>query len=157
MNSVAQLAVIAAISMAAAGGTYLVKGPPKRLLHCDPATLKPDELCLEAIPVDADVVWVDARKRADWEKNGVPGSLLWNLDADEDMQALEAEAAVRIAMNPKVVVYCSDENCGVSRQVAERIRALGLGAEVFVLRGGWRALSEAGRVKVSSADKVSGP
>ena len=66
------------------------------------------------------------------------------------MQAFEAGAAVRIATTPRVIVYCSDENCGVSRQVAQRIRALDLGAEISVLRGGWRALSEAGRVKGSS-------
>jgi rhodanese-related sulfurtransferase len=96
------------------------------------------------------VVWVDARPRSDWEKNSVPGSILWNLDPSEDMQAFEAEAAMKIAANPRVIVFCSDENCGVSRQVADRIRALDLGAQVSVLRGGWRALSEAGRVKGSS-------
>ncbi len=99
-----------------------------------------------------EVVWVDARPRKDWEKNGVPGSLLWNLDPAEDMQAFEAEAAMKIAMTPKVIVYCGDENCGVSRQIAERIRAMDLGAEVFVLHGGWRALSEAGRIRGSSPE-----
>jgi rhodanese-related sulfurtransferase len=74
--------------------------------------------------------------------------VLWNLDPGEDMQAFEAELAPRIAATPRVIVYCSDEACGVSRQVAERIRALGLGAEVSVLHGGWRALYEAGRVSV---------
>jgi rhodanese-related sulfurtransferase len=150
MNAIAQLAIVATLSFAVAGGTYLVKGPPNRLLRCDPATLKPDEICLESIPAGADVVWVDARPRSDWEKNSVPGSILWNLDPSEDMQAFEAEAAMKIAANPRVIVFCSDENCGVSRQVADRIRALDLGAEVSVLRGGWRALSEAGRVKDSS-------
>jgi rhodanese-related sulfurtransferase len=150
MNAIAQLAIIGTLSFAVAGGTYLVKGPPNRLLRCDPATLKPDEICLESIPADAEVVWVDARPRSDWEKNSVPGSILWNLDPSEDMQAFEAEAAMKIAANPRVIVFCSDENCGVSRQVADRIRALDLGAQVSVLRGGWRALSEAGRVKGSS-------
>lgn len=150
MKSVAQLAVISAMALAAAGGTWLIKGPPVRRLVCDPATLKADEVCLESIPGGTEVVWVDARKRSDWEKNGVPGSLLWNLDADEDMKAFEAEAVSRIAVTPRVIVYCGDENCGMSRQVAERIRGLDLGAEVSVLRGGWRALNEAGRVKGSN-------
>lgn len=149
MNPWRQLVVIAAVSLAAAGGTYWVKGPPNRLFRCDPATLEADEVCLEKIPVGADVVWVDARPRADWEKTGVPGSLLWNLEPSEDMQAFEAAAAVRIAVTPRVIVYCGDENCGVSRQVAASIRALDLGAEVSVLRGGWRALSEAGRLRKS--------
>ncbi len=150
MKAVAQLAVITALSIAAAGATWWIKGPPTRLLLCDPATLKEDEVCLESIPPDAEVVWVDARSRADWEKNGVSGSLLWNLDPTEDMQAFEATIAAGILMSPRVIVYCGDENCGVSRQVAERIRALDLGAKISVLHGGWRALSEAGRVKGSS-------
>ncbi len=152
MKTFGQLALIAAIALAAAGGTWLLKGPPERLLRCDPATLKPDEVCLESLPAGSDFVWVDARSRKDWERNGMPGSVLWNLDPTEDMQAFEAQIAMKVAMNPHVIVYCGDENCGVSRQIAERIRALDLGAEVFVLRGGWRALSEAGRVRGSSPE-----
>jgi rhodanese-related sulfurtransferase len=152
MNSVAQLAVITGISLAAAGGTWLVKGPPDRLLQCDPAALKSDELCIQTIPADADVLWVDARSRKEWEESGVPGSILWNLDPSEDMQAFEAEAAMKIMTHPRVIVYCGDENCGLSRQIADRIRALDLGAEVFVLYGGWRALNEAGRIKGSSPE-----
>jgi rhodanese-related sulfurtransferase len=150
MNPWQQLTVIAALALAAAGGTFLVKGPPNRMFRCDHATLKPDEVCLDAIPTATNVVWVDARPRSDWEKNGVPGSLLWNLDPAEDMQAFEAAIAVRITTTPRVIVYCGDENCGVSRQIASRIRGLDLGAEVSVLRGGWRALNEAGRIKSAS-------
>jgi rhodanese-related sulfurtransferase len=152
MNALGQLAVIAAVALAAAGGTWWIKGPPLRTLVCDPASLQPDEVCLEQIPGDAAVLWVDARPRDEWLRNGVEGSVLWNLDPTEDMQAFEAEAAVRIVETPRVIVYCGDENCGVSRQVAERVRALGLGAEVSVLFGGWRSLSEAGRVRDSSPD-----
>ena len=150
MNYLVQTVAIAAIAAAAAGTTWLVKGPPVRTLQCDPALLKPDEICLQQVPSAGEIVWVDARPQKDWETSGVPGSILWNLDPAEDMQAFEAAAAMRIAANPRVIVYCGDENCGVSRQVAERIRALDLGAEVSVLHGGWRALSEAGKVKGSS-------
>jgi len=150
MNSLGQLAAIGFISALAAGGTFWLKGPPVRTLRCDPATLKPDEICLQQISPDEPVLWVDARHRKDWEKNGVPGSALWNLDADEDMQAFEADIAMRIMETPQVIVYCGDENCGLSRQVADRIRSLQLGAEVSVLHGGWRALSEAGMVKDSN-------
>ena len=147
MNYQSQLAVIAAVSLAAAGVTFLVKGAPERRFFCDAANLKPGEVCLHQIPAGTTVLWVDARSRKDWEKNGVPGSILWNLDPAEDMLAFEAAAAVRIAETPRVIVYCGDENCGISSQVADRIRKLDLGAEVSVLRGGWRALSEAGMSK----------
>jgi rhodanese-related sulfurtransferase len=108
--------------------------------------LKPDEICLEQVPTDSAILWVDARSRADWQRNGLPGSVLWNLDPREDMQVFEAEVAMRILETPRVIIYCGDENCGVSRQVAGQIERLGMGAEVSVLSGGWRALSEAGRI-----------
>lgn len=150
MNAVGQLAAVIAVSFAAAGGTFLIKGPPKRTFICDPAALKPDEVCLEQIPADAKILWVDARQRSQWEKSGLPGSVLWNLDPGEDMQAFEAEIVPKILETPHVIVYCGDENCGLSREVAKRIRALDLGAEVSVLRGGWQALVDAGRIKGSS-------
>jgi rhodanese-related sulfurtransferase len=147
MNSIGQLAGITSIALAAAGGTFWLKGPPVRQLVCDQATLKADEICLDKVPPSAKILWVDARHRQDWIKNGMPGSALWNLDSTENMQAFEADVAARIMETPHVIVYCGDENCGLSRQVAEKIRALQLATEVSVLRGGWRALSEAGRVK----------
>ncbi len=150
MNAVGQLATIAIISLAASAGTFWIKGPPARSFVCDPATLKPDEVCLQQIGGSEKILWVDARLRKDWEKSGLPGSVLWNLDPAEDMQAFEADAAMRIMETPRVIVYCGDENCGLSHQIAERIRSLQLGAEVSVLRGGWRALKDAGRIKDSN-------
>ena len=152
MNALVQLVLISTAALAAAGATWLVKGPPQRTMACDPAAIAPDEVCVQEISTDVAVLWVDARPRAEWEANGLPGSVLWNLDPAEDMTVFEAEVAMRIMETPRVIVYCGDENCGVSRQVAERIRGLGLGAEVSVLHGGWRALAEAGRVKGSSPD-----
>ena len=150
MNAVGQLVSIGIIALTAAGGTFWIKGPPRRTVLCDPAALKADEICLQQISDRDKVLWVDARHRKDWEKDGLPGSVLWNLDAEENMQAFEADIAMRIMETPRVIVYCGDENCGLSRQVANRIRDLQLGAEVSVLHGGWRALSEAGRIKGSS-------
>lgn len=149
MNTWAEMGVIGGLALAAAGGTVLFQGPPDRSsppLVCDPAELKEHELCLSDVR-DRGVenfLWIDARRRSEWQADGYPGSLLWNLEADEDMNAFAAEAAPRLFETPQVIVYCGDENCGLSRQVAERIRELGLGNEVFVLYGGWRALSDAG-------------
>ncbi|MEO8614319.1 MAG: rhodanese-like domain-containing protein [Luteolibacter sp.] len=150
MNPLGQLAAIVVISFAAAGVTFLAKGPPIRTFLCDPATLKPDEICLEQIPKDAKILWVDARPRGQWEKSGLPGSVLWNLDPIEDNQRFEAEIVPKILETSRVIVYCGDENCGLSREVAKRIRALDLGADVSVLRGGWQALMDAGRIKDSN-------
>jgi rhodanese-related sulfurtransferase len=150
MNSLSQLAAITCISLVAASGTYGLKGPPFRKYVCDPASLKNNEVCLETLSVTPKILWVDARNRQDWMKDGISGSVLWNLDSTENMQAFEAEVATRIMETPRVIVYCGDENCGLSHQVAEKIRALQLATEVSVLRGGWRALNEAGRIKDSN-------
>ncbi|NJM37362.1 MAG: rhodanese-like domain-containing protein [Akkermansiaceae bacterium] len=147
MNAFGQLVAITFVSGAAVAGTYLLKGGPERKLTCNPAAIKKDEICIQQILADAKVLWVDARSRKDWERDGLPGSVLWNLDAGEDTQTFEAEIAARIIETPRVIVYCGNENCGLSRQIAEKINALQLGAEISVLYGGWRALNEAGRIE----------
>ena len=145
MNSLTQLAAVLTISLAAAGTTYWIKGPPDRAVSCDPAKLPADEVCLDRVMSEwqGKVLWVDARPRAEWERNSMAGAFLWNLDTNEDMNAFEAEAMGRMVDGGRVIVYCSNENCGTSRQVADRIKALQLGNEVFVLHGGWRALAAA--------------
>ncbi len=148
MNAIVQLAAVIAMAAAGAGGTFLIKGAPLRALVCDPATLKEGEICLQQ--VTEPVVWIDARPRKDWEANGLPGSILWNLDASEDAQAFEAEAMMKLIENPRAVVYCSNEDCGVSKQVADKVRALDPTYEVKALRGGWQALKDAGKIKDSS-------
>ena len=147
MRTSLQLAIIGSVSLAAAGLTYLISGPPTRSHLCDPATRKSDEICLSEISDPNGLLWVDARSRAAWQKNGLPESILWNLDPAEDMQAFESNNAEKIASAQIVVIYCGDENCGISRQIANRIRQLDLGPQVRVLNGGWRALKDADRVR----------
>ena len=147
MRTSSQLAIICSISLAAAGLNYLVSGPPIRSHICDPATRKPDEICLSELNDTKGLLWIDARSRAAWQNNGLPESILWNLDPTEDMQAFESNNAEKIASAQIVVIYCGDENCGISRQVANRIRQLDLGPQVRVLNGGWRALKDADRVR----------
>jgi len=146
MKILAQMLAIVGLAVIGAGATYLLRGGPDRSVPCDPTTLKSDEVCLDRVMGEwkGEVLWVDARSRAEWAREAVAGALLWNLDEQEDMQAFEAEAAMRMIDGQRVVVYCSNEDCGVSRQVADRVRALQLGNEVFVLHGGWRALQAAG-------------
>lgn len=150
MRMVLEAGAIVLVALGGAVGTWWIKGPPARVLVCDPATLKSDEVCLDSVRSAEGILWVDARSRGEWRRNGVPGSALWNLDPAEDAMAMEAEAAPRVMEARKVVVYCGDEQCGVSRQIADRIRKLDFGVPVVVLRGGWRALDEAGLVKGSS-------
>ena len=144
MNTAAQFSVLAAVSLAAAGVSWLLRPPPtEKPAHvCNPDEIREDEICLA--DVKGKVLWVDARPRGEWEKNGVEGSILWNLEPGEDANLFEAEAAPHIAEAELVVVYCGSEKCGTSREVAGRIRRLGFGPEVKALHGGWDALRDSG-------------
>jgi len=143
MNTLAQAVMVLTIALAAAAATYLIKGPPERAVRCDASQIKSDEVCLARVMGEwqGRVLWVDARQRGNWQRNGMAGAALWNLDTSENMQTFEADVASRMLDGLRVVVYCDNENCGISRQVAERIKALQLGNQVFVLYGGWRALA----------------
>ncbi len=146
MNAAAQLAIIASVSLAAAGATWVVKGPPPTppAFVCDPSKLSEGEICLSG--VSGNVLWVDARLRSEWQENGLEGAILWNMDSKEDQNEMETGAVMRIAAGvDMVVVYCSSEACGTSKQIAERIRRLDLGPPVKTLHGGWDALKGRGR------------
>ena len=141
MKSVFQIAILLAISASAASISWLTrdKNPkPDPVPVCDPATIKADEICFDQVPEN--VLWIDARLRHEWEINGYPNSILWNLDPSEDSNKMEADAFLKIAESKFVVVYCTSQSCGTSRQIAEKVRKLELGIEVKVLHGGYPAL-----------------
>ena len=88
MNTWSQLALVFCISCAAALATYRISGPPDRRVPCDARQLEhPDEICLDRVMGEwrGAVLWVDARSRAEWRRDGVPGSLLFNINPAEDM------------------------------------------------------------------------
>lgn len=140
MNALAQFGVIVGLSFAAAGGSWLLKGPPEKqkTFACERDKIREDEICLS--DVTGNVLWIDGRSRSEWQGNGLKGSVLWNMDPKEDPNLFEAEAAPHIAAAELVVVYCGSEKCGTSREVADRIRRMELGPPVKVLHGGWDAI-----------------
>ena len=147
MNLAVQTAIIAGSALVASALTFKVAGPPERGVVCRPESLKPGEICLRDVTSrwGGKVLWIDARQRNDWEKDGVPGSLLWNLT--EDQQAFEAAAMERLVEGLPVIVYCDSASCGLSAQVAAKIRALEVAPEVHSLHGGAEALKAAGVLK----------
>lgn len=81
-------------------------------------------------------IWVDARPQEDYEREHVPGALLLNEDRWNEL--LPAMLATW-SSGKRVVVYCSTEGCGASREVAHRLRKEAGLTNVFVLEGGWEA------------------
>ena len=84
----------------------------------------------------SNALWIDARPEEEFAQEHVPGALLLNEDRWNELLP-----AMRAACSPekKVVVYCSSESCGSSREVARRLRNEAQLKNVFVLEGGWEA------------------
>jgi rhodanese-related sulfurtransferase len=152
MNAAGQLAILIGISLSASAIHYKLVGPPDRSVRCDPAALKPHEICLDEVMSrwQGKVLWVDARLRTQWQADGIPGSILWNTDAAEDALKFEADAMEHLVDSPTVIVYCGEGNCGISLQIVERILKLGVVSEVHALHGGAGTLKAAGMLKGSS-------
>ena len=125
--------------------TWKVVGPPDRSVACLQSELPEHFVCLETVkswPQD-ELLWVDARPRADWEENGVAGAIL--LNDQEEWLDLEPNFMMNMMMETrsKVVVYCNRSGCGSSKYVANQLRerhAETLGFEVYVLEGGVKAI-----------------
>jgi rhodanese-related sulfurtransferase len=86
-----------------------------------------------------DVMWVDARPSAEFSAAHVPEAFLLNTD---EWDARRGEVLNHWSPGRKIVVYCSKQNCGASREVARRLRDEAGLKNVFVLGGGWEAWQE---------------
>jgi rhodanese-related sulfurtransferase len=82
----------------------------------------------------ADAIWIDARPEEEFEREHVPGALLLNEDRWNE---LLPQMLAGWSPEKRVVVYCSSESCGSSREVARRLRKEAGLTNVFVLEGGW--------------------
>lgn len=142
MRAMIHATAILAIAVLAAAATWWIKGPPDT--GCDPQRTQAGQICIQDVPTDREVVWIDARSRTKWKHDGIAGSILWNNDPDEDSKAMEQAAVMKIFNTPYVIVYCADRGCSTSSKIADRIKELELGAEVYVLYNGWQALKDAG-------------
>ena len=84
----------------------------------------------------ADAIWIDARPQEEFEREHVPGALSLTEDRWND---LLPEVLTAWTPEKRVVVYCSSDGCGSSREIAHRLRKEAGLTNVFVLEGGWEA------------------
>jgi rhodanese-related sulfurtransferase len=141
---------IVAVASVGALATWQVAGPPDRTIACSEDLLEEGQICLSEVQRwdNQSYLWVDARPREKWKKNGVEGSVLFTDDNKEDYLALEE--AFMFAANrdgdpyQRIVIYCNEEGCGSSKAIADILRrnfAEMMGFDVYVLYGGWKALA----------------
>lgn len=90
----------------------------------------------DALALGASAIWLDARPDAEFEREHVPGAIQLNEDRWNELlpQMLQIWSPEK-----KVIVYCSSQACGASREVARRLRSEAGLTNVLVLEGGWEA------------------
>jgi rhodanese-related sulfurtransferase len=86
------------------------------------------------------VMWLDARPANEFAAGHVPGAFLLNTD---DWDSLLTPVLNSWSPDRRIVVYCSKQSCGASREVARRLRDEAGLKNVFVLTGGWETWQEA--------------
>lgn len=161
MRGLVELSLILVATALVAGGHWLVAGRPNPVLVAlpagaggEPVALKPGEVRLaEVLGQPAGLLWVDARAPAEWQLNGVPGSVNLSPRAEEPLDAQIAAIVDRLGGTSRVVVYCADANCGLSHEVAEALHPYRdlFGGDIVVLHGGVEVLRAAGVITSSSA------
>ena len=97
-----------------------------------------DEVSLAAAQSwGSQVVWVDARPRAKFERGHIPGAVLLN---EDEWVRLVGPFLDEWEPGKNVVVYCDGGSCDASRTVAKRIKEeLQVEGPVWVLHDGWDA------------------
>ncbi len=80
--------------------------------------------------------WIDARPEEEFNQRHVPGALLLNEDRWNELLPAVLE---KWSPQKPMIVYCSSNGCGASREVARRLRTEAQLKNVFVLEGGWEA------------------
>lgn len=146
-KTVQESILILAAALVAAGLTWAVIGKPDRSVPCLAEEMEEGSVCFEELKDKLDgITWVDARSRAEWERNGIKGSILLTDHNDENWDDLFGAAVEQLFEAPYVVVYCNEAGCGSSKAVAGKLRELGIVEQVDVLYGGWKALRAAGAI-----------
>ena len=83
------------------------------------------------------VIWIDARSKADYAAGHIPNALLLNESNWEE--GINDLMSIWLVSARPIVVYCSSAQCDASQRIAERLRTALPQAEVYRLKGGWES------------------
>tara|TARA_B100000073_G_scaffold308555_1_gene279637 strand:- start:419 stop:901 length:483 start_codon:yes stop_codon:yes gene_type:complete len=84
------------------------------------------------------VLFVDARAK-EYIKDGLIPDAIFN----DDLDSLAEKINDLINLNTAFVVYCSDDDCGSSEELAYQLEGWGF-TNILVFKGGWKSWIEAG-------------
>ena len=83
-------------------------------------------------------LFVDARSQEYLEDGFIPGAI-----NNDDTDVLSDEIATLIGFDRGFVIYCSDDDCGSSEDLAYDLQEYGFN-NILVFKGGWKTWSESG-------------
>ena len=81
---------------------------------------------------EKEILFVDARAKEYLYEGVIPGAI-----SNDDIEALSDEISDLIGYNKGFVVYCSDDDCGSSEDLAYELQERGF-MNIFVFKGGWK-------------------
>ena len=136
-----QSAVLLLLASAGAWATFRWHPErPELYLISEPAG--PDEITAAdalALEKKEGIIWLDARRREQFNKGHIPGALLLNIYEWEDLM-IPVVNALSDGPRRTVIIYCDAQKCAASRELREKIINFGLGEfDIRVLHGGWPA------------------
>ena len=172
MKSAAQVGVIAGVAFVLGLGHWLVDGRPSGMhagvqtshvaqadpgdtdsekgIYRDYGPLRDGEIRLSEVGDESAVVWMDARRKDRWERDGMPGSIHVTTVSEEPIGDQLSRHFDKLLQARLLVIYCDDYNCPLSHDLMEMILrdyADMLPPEVKALHGGHVALKDARRIK----------
>ena len=86
---------------------------------------------------EKEILFVDARAEEYTYEGVIPGAI-----SNDDIEVLSDEISDLIGYDKGFVVYCSDDDCGSSEDLAYELQERGF-MNIFVFKGGWKEWTEA--------------
>ena len=127
------------------GGISYVKKPLKTVQDQDNISDVLYEPSISLIDIDLakilhrdSTLFVDARGLEYLFEGYIPGAI-----ANDNVDSLADKISTKIGFSEKFVIYCSDDDCGSSEDLAYELQSFGF-KNIFVFKGGWKSWVEAG-------------
>ena len=86
---------------------------------------------------EKEILFVDARAEEYLHEGVIPGAI-----SNDDIEVLTDEISDLIGYDKGFVVYCSDDDCGSSEDLAYELQERGF-MNIFVFKGGWKEWTDA--------------
>jgi len=81
---------------------------------------------------ETNTLFVDARAEEYFENGHIPNAI-----CNDDINLLIEEIDSRIQVDEGFIVYCSDDDCGSSEELAYKLQEQGF-MSIYVFKGGWK-------------------